>query len=140
VTRRQRLLGCIVAGVIAMVINFLSLAEDLPAGRMSWTQLTFFVIAAAGVVFGVRRFSRPAPTVNEANWSRVKLGALLILAFATLLNLFLIAFGVAEAIGPHHYGWLLLVPLGLWGLTKQLPGVGKVWRADLKDYRGRSAD
>lgn len=131
--RQQRVLVSIVCGVIVMVISFLHLAVDLSAGRMSWGQLALFVLGAASVVFGVARRSRPEPRVDESNWVRLKVGAVLLLVFFALLSLFLIAFGLAEAIGQHHYGWLLLLPLGLWGLRRQLPAIGKVWRADPAD-------
>ncbi|RNM16377.1 hypothetical protein [Nocardioides pocheonensis] len=135
--RQQRVLLGIVCGVIVMVISFLHLAEDLSAGRMSWGQLALFVLAAASVVFLVVRRSRPEPRVDESNWVRLKVGAVLLQVFGCLLDLVLIAFGLAEALGPHHYGWLLLLPVGLWGLRRQLPGIGRVWRADLADLPRR---
>jgi hypothetical protein len=130
VTRRQRLLVGIVAAVIVMVISFLGLANQLSLGRMAWTPLAVFVLAAMGLIRFLRRLSLPPPTVGVSNWFRLRLGAVLFLVFGALLDLFLIAFGVAEAVGPHHYAWLLVVPIGVWGLTKMLPAIGKVWRAD----------
>ena len=67
--------------------------------------------------------------------SRLKLGAVMIIAFFMLLWASLIAFALGEAIGNHQYGWLLLIPVALWGLRVQIVGIGKVWRASPDDPR-----
>ena len=67
--------------------------------------------------------------------SRLRFGALLIVGFATLLWIGVIAFAVGEAIGNHSYGWLVLVPLAVWGLRALIIGGSKVLRASPDDPR-----
>ena len=52
--------------------------------------------------------------------SRLRYGALAIFGFAILLWIGVNAFAAGEAIGKRPFGWLVLVPVALWGLRIQI--------------------
>ena len=66
---------------------------------------------------------------------RLKAGALLIVGLFALLWVGVIVFAVGEAIANQAYGWLVLVPLAVWGLRVQIIGFGRLVRASPDDPR-----
>jgi hypothetical protein len=56
--------------------------------------------------------------------------------FFMTLGLGMIVFALAESIVNHAYGWLVLIPFALWGLRRQVVGMGKVLRADPNEVMG----
>ena len=69
--------------------------------------------------------------------SRLRYGALAIFGFAILLWIGVNAFAAGEAIGKRPFGWLVLVPVALWGLRIQMAGARTVLRASPDDPRWR---
>jgi len=135
VRRSQRIAVGIVLAALALVMSFLNLADDLLADRMSWTQLLIFVVAAVVLLSLLRRRALPGAPEGDAstvpdNWFWLRLSAVSIVVMGAVMWLCVIAFALAGALGQHSYGWLLLLPFGLWGLRRQVPAIGKLWRAD----------
>lgn len=120
----------IVAGVVAVVLSLLSALNRVLDGRTAEAlpQLGLAAVMSALVVYLIRR--RRAGPVRPADGNRLKVEAVLLFGFFVLLSAALIVFAGVEAIGNHAYGWLLLIPLGLWGLRVHIVGMGRVLRAD----------
>ena len=93
------------------------------------------VVAAVVLLSLLRRRALPGAPEGDGstvpdNWFWLRLSAVSIVVMGAVMWLCVIAFALAEALGQHSYGWLLLLPFGLWGLRRQVPAIGKLWRAD----------
>lgn len=132
----------IAAGVVAVVMSLLSGVSRVVTGRVTEAlpQLGLFVAMSAVLAYLIHRRRVPRQ-IDLDHLNRLKVGAVMIVVFAMLLWAAVIAFALGEAVRNHQYGWLLLIPVALWGLRVQILGIGKIMRASPDDPRWpRSGD
>ena len=132
----------IAAGVLAVVISLLNVGNRVATGRLTEAlpQLGLLVAMSAVLAYLIHRRRVPGQ-IDLDHLSRLKVGAVMSMVFGMLLWAAVIAFALGEAVRNHQYGWLLLIPVALWGLRVQIVGIGKVLRADSDELmRPRSGD
>lgn len=126
----------IAASVVAIVMSLLSAVNRVVTGRVTEAlpQLGLFVVMSLLLAHLIHRRRVPRQ-IDIDHLNRLRVGAVMIMVFAVLLWAAVIAFALGEAVRNHQYGWLLLIPIALWGLRVQILGIGKVMRASPDDPR-----